>query len=94
MNPGTVLVSGFCFVYNFLYISIKGYKTMKETTAILINGDHFEYEGDATACPCCLNGSMVLKENNGESLVFECVKCRTTMTIPYVSLKEKEDYGF
>lgn len=64
---------------------------MKDATAILINGDHFEFEGDAFNCPCCLNGTMVLKENDGENLVFECVKCRTTLTVPYVSFKEEED---
>lgn len=68
---------------------------MKETTAILINGDHFEYQNNAVNCPCCLNGAMVLKENSGENLVFECVKCRATLTVPYISLKdEEEDYGF
>ena len=68
---------------------------MEKITAILINGDHFEYQDDTVICPCCLNGSMVLKEKNEETLVFECVKCRATLTVPYVSLKdEEEDYGF
>lgn len=66
---------------------------MKDTTVVLINGDHFEYTNDTTNCPCCLNGAMVLKENNGENLVFECVKCRATLTVPYISLKEEEYNG-
>ena len=61
---------------------------MEKTTAILINGDYFEFNGDTVNCPCCLNGAMVLKENNGENLVFECVKCRATLTVPYVSFEE------
>ena len=61
---------------------------MKETNVILVNGDRFNLVGDTVTCPCCMNGAMTLKEDNGDSLVFECVKCRTTLTVPYVSLKE------
>ena len=63
---------------------------MEKTTATLINGDYFEYVNDVVNCPCCLNGTMILKGSNEENLVFECVKCRTTLTVPYVSLKQEE----
>lgn len=62
---------------------------MKQTTAILLDGERFTFKADTVTCPCCINGAMTLKEQTEENLVFECVKCRATLTVPYVSLNEE-----
>ena len=62
---------------------------MKEKTSVitLINGDILRVDNDVINCPCCMNGSMVLKEAGEDEAVYECVKCRSTIKIPCVSIK-------
>ena len=64
---------------------------MKEkTTAItLINGDILRVSNDVLNCPCCMNGSMVLKGTDDDGAEYECVKCRSVIRIPYVSMEEE-----
>ena len=93
------MVPGFCFLARFLYINSEKYFNImeeKKTAITLINGDILRIDNGAIACPCCMNGSMLLMDNCttsagfiNDELVFECVKCRATLTVPYVSLKEE-----